>query len=176
MRMNWAHALTIMRFVLIFPITVLLMQGFHSWSMAVYILAAVTDFFDGRIARMQGTASEFGARLDAGADVAFSIMIFAWLFLLYPESIAFLLGIFAFVAIAFAITAAVSFAIAKRIVSLHLQVGRVGTFLLFAVFPVIVLFGHLVLLISIAAAVVVAGRIETMWELKKKESLGELSE
>ena len=36
-----------------------------------YLLCGVTDMFDGTIARKTGTVSEFGARLDSVADIAF---------------------------------------------------------------------------------------------------------
>ena len=42
-----------------------------STPLLLFLVAAATDFFDGRVARRSGKASRHGALLDIGADVAF---------------------------------------------------------------------------------------------------------
>ena len=42
-----------------------------STPLLLFLVAAATDFFDGRVARRSGEASRHGAMLDIGADVAF---------------------------------------------------------------------------------------------------------
>jgi len=49
------------------------------------LVAGVTDFLDGRVARRSGRESQQGARLDAIADGALLISAAAWLQLLHPE-------------------------------------------------------------------------------------------
>lgn len=166
---NWAHVLTAARLVLIFPITLALLWGSLPFAVALYVLAAITDFFDGKIARRQGLVSEFGAKFDAGVDMVLGVMIFIWLWLVSPNDWIFLSVLFAVLVGAYIITALVSFAVVKRLVSLHLQTGRIGTFLLFTAFPIVVLFGYLVPALSIAGAVVLAGRIEMIWVLLAKK-------
>jgi phosphatidylglycerophosphate synthase len=44
-----------------------------STPLLLFLVAAVTDFFDGRLARRSGEVSRHGAVLDFGADVAFVV-------------------------------------------------------------------------------------------------------
>src|SRR6266566_9099494 len=49
------------------------------------LVAGVTDFLDGQVARRSGRESRHGARLDAIADSALLISAAAWLPILHPE-------------------------------------------------------------------------------------------
>src|SRR5258708_9531629 len=49
------------------------------------LVAGVTDFFDGYIARRLGQESKIGARLDSLADSLLLISAMAWIELLHPE-------------------------------------------------------------------------------------------
>jgi phosphatidylglycerophosphate synthase len=49
------------------------------------VVAAVTDIFDGYLARRLGVVSVHGARLDAIADIALMVSAGAWLQLLHPR-------------------------------------------------------------------------------------------
>ena len=69
--MNWANRLTISRLVL----TVLFVAMLNSdWAYArtaaliVFLLAGVTDFFDGEIARRYGSVTNFGKLMDPLVD------------------------------------------------------------------------------------------------------------
>ena len=66
-----ANLLTLTRMLLIVPFAALFMAD-APWTMkaalAIFIIAAVTDFFDGRIARARGEVSALGAALDPIAD------------------------------------------------------------------------------------------------------------
>lgn len=46
----------------------------------LYLICSFTDIADGMIARKTGTVSEFGARLDSGADILFYAVMLARLF------------------------------------------------------------------------------------------------
>jgi CDP-diacylglycerol--serine O-phosphatidyltransferase len=48
---------------------ILAINGFHRFSALCIFVAAVCDFFDGRVARMFGVTSPIGAQLDSLADV-----------------------------------------------------------------------------------------------------------
>jgi len=66
-----ANALTLARIALIAPFVVVFFVG-AAWAMtaalAIFVLAAATDFLDGRIARARGEVSALGAALDPLAD------------------------------------------------------------------------------------------------------------
>ena len=64
-----ANALSLSRAVLVAPIAFLVYRGGPvGWMFALIGLAIATDWFDGRVARMTGTVSEWGKVLDATAD------------------------------------------------------------------------------------------------------------
>jgi len=71
MHMNFPMILTFLRIALI-PVLVLFFYLPYAWSglatAAVFILAAVTDWLDGYLARRMGLMSSFGAFLDPVAD------------------------------------------------------------------------------------------------------------
>ena len=70
--MNLPNKLTVMR-ILMVPAVVVLMLAFEgTWSdiaaAACYLIAAITDFFDGKIARKYGLVTNFGKFMDPLAD------------------------------------------------------------------------------------------------------------
>ena len=78
------NLLTVLRIVAIPVIVLLAISGadfLRSIALAIYILAAITDFFDGLLARMMGETSPLGRMLDPIADkllVGALIIAFAW--------------------------------------------------------------------------------------------------
>lgn len=69
--MNWPNRLTILRVVLI-PVLVVLLYidaAFCRWAaLIVFVLAALTDFLDGYLARLKKIETNFGRFLDPVAD------------------------------------------------------------------------------------------------------------
>ena len=69
--MTTANKITIVRVVLI-PVLVLLMYlnfpGHIYWALAVFIIASISDFLDGYIARHYNQVSDFGKFMDPLAD------------------------------------------------------------------------------------------------------------
>ncbi len=64
-----ANALSLTRFVLVIPISVLLWyNGPLSWLLGLTLAAIMTDWFDGRVARWTRTVSEWGKVIDPVAD------------------------------------------------------------------------------------------------------------
>lgn len=64
-----ANMLSMLRLVLVVPITYLILtDGPLSWLFGLILLALVTDWFDGRVARWSRTVSEWGKVLDPLAD------------------------------------------------------------------------------------------------------------
>ena len=65
------NALSLLRLVLVLPITWLIWQdGPLEWVVGLVLVAILTDWFDGRLARWLGTVSEWGKVLDPMADKA----------------------------------------------------------------------------------------------------------
>ncbi len=69
--MNLPNKLTVLRMVLIVPFVAVMMlnrpwAGY--WATALFLLASVTDFLDGHIARSRGLVTDFGKLMDPIAD------------------------------------------------------------------------------------------------------------
>jgi len=70
-----ANALSLSRLVLVFPIAVLLWQdGPLGWLLGLTVLAVVTDWVDGRVARWTRTVSEWGKVIDPVADKVAAVL------------------------------------------------------------------------------------------------------
>ena len=71
MRITWPTGLTLLRIVLIPVMVALFYAGGDTarWAaLAVFVLAALTDWFDGYLARVTNTSSRLGEMLDPIAD------------------------------------------------------------------------------------------------------------
>ena len=66
--MNLPNKLTIFRVILVIPFVVLLLAGFNWISLAIFVIAALTDLIDGKIARKYGLITNFGKFMDPLAD------------------------------------------------------------------------------------------------------------
>ena len=66
--MTTASKITLVRVVMIPIFMVLLLLGYRWAALAVFILASVTDFMDGYVARHYNQVSDFGKFLDPLAD------------------------------------------------------------------------------------------------------------
>ncbi|MBS1401880.1 MAG: CDP-diacylglycerol--glycerol-3-phosphate 3-phosphatidyltransferase [Oscillospiraceae bacterium] len=83
--MTTANKITIFRVVLV-PVLLVLMYwdfpGHMYWSLAVFILASVSDFADGYIARHYNQVSDFGKFMDPLADkllvISAMLMFVSW--------------------------------------------------------------------------------------------------
>ena len=63
-----ANKITVLRIILVPVFMVLLYLGQTYWALAVYIIACVSDFVDGKIARKYNQITDFGKFLDPLAD------------------------------------------------------------------------------------------------------------
>ncbi len=71
-----ANVLSLARLLLVVPITYLVyIDGPLSWLIGLILLAAATDFFDGRLARWSHTVSHWGKVLDPVADKVLASMV-----------------------------------------------------------------------------------------------------
>lgn len=70
-----ANTLSLTRLIIVFPIAVLLWQdGPLDWVLGLTVVAILTDWFDGRVARWTGTVSEWGKVIDPVADKVAAIL------------------------------------------------------------------------------------------------------
>jgi CDP-diacylglycerol--glycerol-3-phosphate 3-phosphatidyltransferase len=73
---TFPNALSLVRMALVLPITYLIVvDGALSWLVGLILLAAFTDWLDGRIARWSDTVSEWGKVIDPIADKFAAVMI-----------------------------------------------------------------------------------------------------
>lgn len=82
--MNWANRLTLSRLVLTILFVVALSSPWHyahTAALAMFLVAGITDFFDGEIARRYQTVTNFGKLMDPLVD---KIMIAAAFISLVP--------------------------------------------------------------------------------------------
>ena len=79
MNLTAANQLTLLRMLLIPPFVILLMYGHRGWALVTFLGAAVTDLFDGLIARRTGQKTTLGAWLDPMADKLLLVTMFVML-------------------------------------------------------------------------------------------------
>ena len=63
-----ANKITVLRIILVPVFMVLLYLGQTYWALAVYVIACVSDFVDGKIARKYNQITDFGKFMDPLAD------------------------------------------------------------------------------------------------------------
>lgn len=66
--MNLPNLLTILRIILTPALVICLLYGYYAWSLAVFLLAGLTDSLDGIIARTTNQRTLLGTYLDPVAD------------------------------------------------------------------------------------------------------------
>ncbi|MBE2190053.1 MAG: CDP-alcohol phosphatidyltransferase family protein, partial [Candidatus Kapabacteria bacterium] len=74
--MNLSNFLSISRIIFALPAMYLILTGYNTAAMLVGVIAGLTDFFDGYIARKTNTITELGKILDPVGDKVF-LLLFA---------------------------------------------------------------------------------------------------
>lgn len=156
-----ADLLTWSRIVSIVPITILAWFGLKWWVFGLYIAAALTDTFDGMLAR-RATPPGTDFDLDGIADLIFSFMTLLWFWLLIPEFVSkyWLPYVPLFVLLEVYLT--IIRLRHKRYGVPHLQFGRYSMALFCFLLPVVIVWGdvawfiHAVLIIGLASKVQLA--------------------
>ena len=111
-------------------IALLFCPAFSPPFFALYVIAGITDMIDGMVARMTGTTSEFGAKLDSAADFA---LVAACLIKLLPIlSVPLWLRLWiGGIALIKAVNLLSGFILQKRFVAIHTVMNKVTGILLF---------------------------------------------
>lgn len=87
--MNFANLITLSRIVLIIPILILSYLGeeLKFFAAILFVIASLSDFLDGYIARKTNTATELGALLDLLSDKLLVSLVLVWIIFLDPRLI-----------------------------------------------------------------------------------------
>lgn len=76
---NLANILTLFRVVLIPVFILIYKKGYHIVALVVFLLASLTDWLDGRVARKHNTITKFGIVMDPLADKLLCVTALAFL-------------------------------------------------------------------------------------------------
>lgn len=79
MKMNLPNFLSFSRIFLLFPIIISFEYNFYLFSVSIFIIASITDYLDGFIARKNNLTTQSGALLDLLADKIFVSTLLIWL-------------------------------------------------------------------------------------------------
>jgi cardiolipin synthase (CMP-forming) len=79
MNLTAANQLTLTRMVLIPVFVIFLLYGYRGWALVTFLVAGLTDLFDGLIARLTGQKTTLGAWLDPMADKLLLVSLFVML-------------------------------------------------------------------------------------------------
>jgi CDP-diacylglycerol--glycerol-3-phosphate 3-phosphatidyltransferase len=157
---NWANVLTWTRLALLVPVTVAAYYGLVWVVFWLIVLGALTDIFDGRVARWTGTASEAGARLDSQIDALAVPFLLVWLWLLYPLTYRDFAIPIMFTAVLF-VSMLVTIRMKLGIVSgLHLWSNKLAALVMAALLPAFILFGYAPIFVWITLSVAAFSQIE----------------
>jgi CDP-diacylglycerol--glycerol-3-phosphate 3-phosphatidyltransferase len=80
--MNWPNGLTLARLILGPAVLVCLMSGGVRLSLYLFVVAMLTDIYDGYLARRSGTITEFGKLMDPLADKVLVSLVLVGLLLI----------------------------------------------------------------------------------------------
>ncbi len=149
----------------LFSLPIIWWLAFHGQGRLVaagLVLAGVSDFLDGYVARRLGQESPSGARLDAIADVLLLLSATIWLGLLHPEILgdnALLIAITSFV---YVVSLAIGLVRFMRLGNLHLYSAKVAGGLLYLFALATLVFGDYSRpLLTLAASALILSAAET---------------
>tara|TARA_B100000242_G_scaffold120470_1_gene84436 strand:- start:1214 stop:1750 length:537 start_codon:yes stop_codon:yes gene_type:complete len=77
--MNLPNILSLSRIFLLAPIIIFFYKSFYLLSLIIFIIAAITDYLDGHIARKKNLNSDQGALLDLLSDKIFVSVLLIWM-------------------------------------------------------------------------------------------------
>lgn len=133
---------------------------------ALYIVARFSDMIDGAVARKTGTVSEFGSRLDTGADIVFvAVCLIKLLPVLHiPVWLCIWIAIIAFIKVA---SIAVGFIRQREFISVHSVMNKMTGGMLF-VLPLTLAFIDLKYSAVVGCVVATAAAIQEGYLVKNK--------
>lgn len=160
--MNWANVLTYTRLWGIIPLLALALMEYWDAFFVVYVLVALTDAFDGLVARSTGVASTQGELLDGAIDMIFIGFSLYFLYLVAPSIYSDYWFAFVLVGLAYIAFFVISQLKIHRPSTPHLWSGKVSMTLGAALLPFTLIFGVVSWYVYLAAAVTVVARIDVI--------------
>jgi len=156
-----ADQLTWARIWLCVPITALALFEFRWWVFALYIVAALTDFLDGKFAR-RAAPPKTDTDLDGNADVVLSIMTLIWIWMLVPGVIE---RYWHYLPVLVAIQVYLSVAPLRYpgIQVPHFQFGRVIMALFFLMLPILLVWGDQPWFVHSILILGTIGKLQLAW-------------
>jgi len=157
-----ADALTWTRIWSVVPLTVLAWFELRWWFLGAYIVAALTDLFDGYFGR-RAAPPKTDSDLDGNADVLFSIATLLWIWMLVP-------GFYEkywlpYIPVLVAIQIYLWFALVRwpALQSPHFQFGRFGMTVFCFLLPVLIVFGDQPWFVHTVFIIGVIGKLQHAW-------------
>lgn len=164
-----ADSLTWARIFSVVPITFFAWYGLKWWVFGLYIAAALTDLFDGMIARRAvPPGTDFD--LDGIADLIFSFATLLWFWLLVPEFV--LKYWLPYVPIIVLLEMYMTFIRLRhqRFGIPHLQFGRFAMALFFFLLPVVILWGDVPWFVHGVLLIGVASKLQLSWAFWNRQT------
>ena len=139
---------------------------------ALYIVAGFSDMIDGAVARKTGTVSEFGSRLDTGADIVFvAVCLIKLLPVLHiPVWLCIWIAIIAFIKVA---SIAVGFIRQREFISVHSVMNKMTGGMLF-VLPLTLAFIDLKYSAVVGCVVATVAAIQEGYIIRKDTSMEDI--
>ena len=157
-----ADALTWARIGSVVPITIFAWYDLRWWVFALYIAAALTDFFDGVFAR-RGAPPTTAHDLDGIADMIFSFTTLLWFWLLIPGFVTKYWLPYVPILVVLEIYMMNVRVRHQRYGIPHLQFGRFAMALFFFLLPVVILWGDVPWFIHGVLIIAVASKLQLAW-------------
>jgi cardiolipin synthase (CMP-forming) len=158
-----ADAITWLRILLLPVIWMFALLGEGRAVGAGVIVAGVTDFLDGLVARRFGQASPAGARLDLTADTLVLLSAVAWIGLLHPEVVRDNGGLIASTLFVYVVAIGVGVLKFRKLPNLHLYSSRLAGGLMYAFAVITLITGRYDrLLLALAAGAFIFSCVETI--------------
>lgn len=131
-KLNIANSITAIR--IIGTICLLFANPFTDEFFIIYTICGLSDVFDGLVARMTKTVSDFGAKLDSAADLSFYavmvLKIFPDLIEILPFKIWYAVTIIVMLRLISYMTVAIKY---KKFASLHTKLNKITGFAIFLI-------------------------------------------
>ena len=166
-----ADALTWARIVSVAPITIAAWYELRWWVLGLYVVAAITDFLDGRFARAASPPTT-DLDLDGIADTILALFTLLWLWMLVPGFIEYYGLIYLPLLFAFEIYIT---SVRLRWPTLpipHFEYGRFVMTVFFFLLPVVLVFGVWPPFVHMVFILGTAGKIQLVWHLARTDKEG----
>lgn len=157
-----ANSLTWARIFSVLPITILAWYDFKWWVLGLYIVAALTDLFDGMVARRAAPPAK-DVDLDGIADLILSVATLLWLWLLIPGFVQSYWLPFLPILVLLEIYMTVVRVRHPRFDVPHLPFGRYAMALFFTLLPVLIVWGDVPWFVHGVLIVGVASKLQLTW-------------